>query len=250
MAVVVNPGLDRSDVLNDFCTWFEVQNNVVTSLLPTPRPSYHPHWTPCSLYIVLTAPWTMPSPRPSNWPSPNRTIRTHVQMLFIDFSSAFNTIIPQHLIEKLSLLGLNTSLCKWILDFLTGRPQSVRIRNSIFSTTTTLNTGAPQEHSSNHIIHFPDDTTMIRRSLESLFPLSHIYTTHCIHKANSILDDPSQTLFPLLPSGIRYYSIQASHPNCATVSSLKSSGSYSELNCTELTHTHRHRHTHNCVNCT
>ncbi|KAI5088449.1 putative ATP-dependent RNA helicase DDX31 [Silurus meridionalis] len=32
-------------------------------------------------------------------------------MLFIDFSSAFNTIIPQHLIEKLSLLGLNTSLC-------------------------------------------------------------------------------------------------------------------------------------------
>ncbi|KAK3562816.1 hypothetical protein QTP86_009973 [Hemibagrus guttatus] len=35
---------------------------------------------------------------------------TYVRMLFIDFSSAFNTIIPQHLIEKLSLLGLNTSL--------------------------------------------------------------------------------------------------------------------------------------------
>ncbi|KAK3551765.1 hypothetical protein QTP70_025401, partial [Hemibagrus guttatus] len=34
---------------------------------------------------------------------------THVQMLFIDFSSAFNTIIPQHLIEKLSLLCLNIS---------------------------------------------------------------------------------------------------------------------------------------------
>ncbi|KAK3564748.1 hypothetical protein QTP86_024970 [Hemibagrus guttatus] len=45
---------------------------------------------------------------------------TYVQMLFIDFSSAFNTIIPQHLIEKLRLLGLNTSLCNWILDFLTG----------------------------------------------------------------------------------------------------------------------------------
>ncbi|KAK3529821.1 hypothetical protein QTP86_006907 [Hemibagrus guttatus] len=41
---------------------------------------------------------------------------TYVQMLFIDFSSAFNTIIPQHLIEKLSLLGLNTSLCNWILE--------------------------------------------------------------------------------------------------------------------------------------
>ncbi|KAK3556234.1 hypothetical protein QTP70_006917 [Hemibagrus guttatus] len=66
-----------------------------------------------------------------------------VQMLFIDFSSAFNAIIPQHLIENLSLLGLNTSLCNWILDFLTGRPQSVRIMNSI-SSTTTLSTGAPQ----------------------------------------------------------------------------------------------------------
>ncbi|KAK3531501.1 hypothetical protein QTP70_023284 [Hemibagrus guttatus] len=62
---------------------------------------------------------------------------TYVRMLFIDFSSAFNTIIPQHLIEKLCLLGLNTSLCNWILDFLTGRPQSVRIGNS-FSSTTTL----------------------------------------------------------------------------------------------------------------
>ncbi|KAK3522295.1 hypothetical protein QTP86_001904 [Hemibagrus guttatus] len=31
---------------------------------------------------------------------------TYVRMLFLDFSSAFNTIIPQHLIEKLSLLGL------------------------------------------------------------------------------------------------------------------------------------------------
>ncbi|KAK3534602.1 hypothetical protein QTP86_016753 [Hemibagrus guttatus] len=52
-------------------------------------------------------------------------------------------LIPQHLIEKLSLLGLNTSLCNWILDFLTGRPQSVRIGNS-FSSTTTLNTGVTQ----------------------------------------------------------------------------------------------------------
>ncbi|KAK3513811.1 hypothetical protein QTP70_028861 [Hemibagrus guttatus] len=103
---------------------------------------------------------------------------TYVRMLFIDFSSAFNTIIPQHLIEKLSLLGLNTSLCNWILDFLTRRPQSGRIGNS-FSSTTTLSTGAPQDcvlspllstllthnsaamHSSNHIIKVTDDTTVV-----------------------------------------------------------------------------------------
>ncbi|KAK3519158.1 hypothetical protein QTP70_020015 [Hemibagrus guttatus] len=100
---------------------------------------------------------------------------TYVRMLFIDFSSAFNTIIPQHLIEKLCLLGTNTSLCNWILDFLTGRPQSVRIGNST-SITTTLNTGtgAAQStavhsadshcaamHSSNHIIKFANDTTVV-----------------------------------------------------------------------------------------
>ncbi|KAK3548403.1 hypothetical protein QTP70_012646 [Hemibagrus guttatus] len=103
---------------------------------------------------------------------------TYVRMLFIDFSSAFNTIIPQHLTEKLSLLGINTSLCNWILDFLTGKPQSVQIGNST-SSTTTLNTGASQGcvlspllftllthdcaamHSSNHIIKFADDTTMV-----------------------------------------------------------------------------------------
>jgi hypothetical protein len=31
-------------------------------------------------------------------------------MLFIDYSSAFNTIVP-------TKLGLNTCLCNWILDY-------------------------------------------------------------------------------------------------------------------------------------
>ncbi|KAK3519019.1 hypothetical protein QTP70_016166 [Hemibagrus guttatus] len=47
--------------------------------------------------------------------------------VYLHFSSAFNTIIPQHLIEKLSLLSLNTSFCNWILDFLTGRPHLILI---------------------------------------------------------------------------------------------------------------------------
>ncbi|KAI3353238.1 hypothetical protein L3Q82_019779, partial [Scortum barcoo] len=50
---------------------------------------------------------------------------THLRMLFLDFSSAFNTIIPQHLVGKLGLLGFSTPLCNWLLDFLTERPQSV-----------------------------------------------------------------------------------------------------------------------------
>ena len=47
---------------------------------------------------------------------------TYVRMLFIDYSSAFNTIVHSSLINKLRTLGLNTSLYNWILDFLTGRP--------------------------------------------------------------------------------------------------------------------------------
>jgi hypothetical protein len=41
-------------------------------------------------------------------------------MLCIDYSSAFNTIDPSKLINKLRDLGLNPSLCNWVLDFLTG----------------------------------------------------------------------------------------------------------------------------------
>ena len=72
-----------------------------------------------------------------------------MRMLFIDFSSAFNTIIPSKLISKLGdLVGtkdldINPSVCNWILDFLTNRPQSVRL-DHLTSSTLTLNTGVPQ----------------------------------------------------------------------------------------------------------
>ncbi len=51
---------------------------------------------------------------------------TYVRMLFVDFSSAFNIVIPSKLTTKLGDLGVNTSLCNWIMDFLTNRPQHVR----------------------------------------------------------------------------------------------------------------------------
>ena len=64
-------------------------------------------------------------------------------MLFIDYSLVFNPIVPSKLITNLRTLGLNTSLCNWILDFLTGRPQVVRVGNNT-SATLILNTGYPQ----------------------------------------------------------------------------------------------------------
>ncbi|KAK1804792.1 hypothetical protein P4O66_003637 [Electrophorus voltai] len=53
----------------------------------------------------------------------------YVKMLFVDYSSAFNTIIPSLLTTKLEDLGLHTSLCDWISNFLTERPQSIRVGN-------------------------------------------------------------------------------------------------------------------------
>ncbi len=104
--------------------------------------------------------------------------KAYVRMLFVDYSSAFNIIVPATLVAKLQTLGLNRSLCSWILDFLTGRSQVVRMGNNT-SSPLTLNTGAPQgcvlspllyslythdcaaTHSSNVIVKFADDTTVI-----------------------------------------------------------------------------------------
>jgi hypothetical protein len=55
---------------------------------------------------------------------------THVRMLFIDYSSVFNALVPSKFITKLQTLGLNTSFCNWILDFLTGCPQVVKLVNN------------------------------------------------------------------------------------------------------------------------
>ncbi len=102
----------------------------------------------------------------------------YVRLLFIDYSSAFNTIVPTKLAVKLSDLDLNTSLCDWIQDFLTARPQVVKV-GQFTSNSITLNIGAPQgcvlspllyslythdcvsSHSSTSIIKFADDTVVL-----------------------------------------------------------------------------------------
>ena len=42
---------------------------------------------------------------------------TYVRMLFIDYSSVFNTMLPSKLITKLKILGLNTFFCNWIWTY-------------------------------------------------------------------------------------------------------------------------------------
>ena len=68
------------------------------------------------------------------------TPRTSARILFLDFSSAFNTTQPYILLQKLRAMLVNPSR-KWILDFLANRKQWVKINNTISSTITT-NSGA------------------------------------------------------------------------------------------------------------
>jgi hypothetical protein len=51
-------------------------------------------------------------------------------MFFIDYSSAFNTIVPSKLIIKLEALSLNPALCNWVLDFLICHSQVVKVGNN------------------------------------------------------------------------------------------------------------------------
>ena len=104
-------------------------------------------------------------------------VRTYARLLFVDFSSAFNTIIPHKLFDKLLTLNVHPSVCHWLLDFLLDRPQVVRV-GKMLSDSRILNTGAPQgcvlspllftlftndcvSHvPSVHVIKFSDDTTI------------------------------------------------------------------------------------------
>ncbi|KAF7645522.1 hypothetical protein LDENG_00202800 [Lucifuga dentata] len=100
----------------------------------------------------------------------------NVRMLFIDYSSVFNTIAPPHTLS--SKLLDRTQHRNWVLDFLTGRPQTVRV-GGMSSKTLTLNTGAPQgcilspllyslytsecvaTHTTNSIVKFADNTVVV-----------------------------------------------------------------------------------------
>ena len=102
---------------------------------------------------------------------------TYARMLFIDYSSAFNTIVPSKLYIKLTDLGLCRELCNWIYNFLSDTKQTVRIGNLV-SSPLVLNSGAQQgcvlspllyslytydckpRHDSNIIIKFADDTAV------------------------------------------------------------------------------------------
>ena len=106
------------------------------------------------------------------------TKNSYARILFVDYSSAFNTIVPQKLYHKLVYdLKFPLEICNWILDFLLYRPQVVKIGNML-SNSIVISTGTPQgcpispklysiftfdcktDFSDSLIVKFADDTTL------------------------------------------------------------------------------------------
>ena len=106
------------------------------------------------------------------------TAGNYARILFVDFSSAFNTILPSILEHQLSLLQVPDSTRRWITDFLTNRSQRVKLGKNISSSRST-STGSPQGcvlspllfslytnscvslHPSVKLLKFADDTTVV-----------------------------------------------------------------------------------------
>ena len=53
--------------------------------------------------------------------------KAYARLLFMDFSSAFNTILPQ---KKLKRMEVNPFVIKWYFAFLTGSQQQVRVNSN------------------------------------------------------------------------------------------------------------------------
>ncbi|KAL0199142.1 hypothetical protein M9458_007682, partial [Cirrhinus mrigala] len=138
---------------------------------------------------------------------------TYARILFVDFSSAFNTIIPDILQNKLSQLSVPTSICQWITNFLTDRQQLVRL-GKLTSGTRTISTGAGAEHFG---AASKSDIRRLQRTVRTaetiigvhLPNLQDLYISRVKKRAGNIIQDPSHpghNLFALLPSGRRFRS--------------------------------------------
>lgn len=96
----------------------------------------------------------------------------------MDFTSTFNTILPQILLYKLKQMEVNQFLIKWYFAFLTARQQQVKVNLTLFDVQV-ISTGAPQgcvsaplvftlctngcrnQYTNNYIIKFSDDTAIL-----------------------------------------------------------------------------------------
>lgn len=66
-----------------------------------------------------------------------------IDVVYLDFSKAFDKVSHSKLIAKLSVVGIHPRLISWIREFLSGRAFRVRVKHS-FSTPKVATSGVPQ----------------------------------------------------------------------------------------------------------
>eukprot|EP00061_Rhincodon_typus_P012326 g37986.t1 len=115
---------------------------------------------------------------------------TYVRFLFVDYRSAFNTIIPYGLISKLRDLGLSSTLCNRILSFLTHRPQSMKIGGEL-TPKYIIGTEVERVKSIKFLGDRKNVVYIAQTIMEANLPsMDSIYTAHCCGKAANIIKGP------------------------------------------------------------
>ena len=66
-----------------------------------------------------------------------------VDIIYTDFSKAFDRVPHQRLLKKMENLGIAGNTLQWIKSFLSDRKQRVRVGNE-FSSWTSVKSGIPQ----------------------------------------------------------------------------------------------------------
>ena len=69
--------------------------------------------------------------------------KKNIDILYLDFSKAFDTVPHERLLNKLKAYGITNNVHKWIQSFLSNRKQRVRINNS-YSDFSPITSGIPQ----------------------------------------------------------------------------------------------------------
>ncbi|KAI3360621.1 hypothetical protein L3Q82_002487 [Scortum barcoo] len=127
---------------------------------------------------------------------------TYVRMLFVDFSSAFNTVIPDKLILTEAPqpgTALIAALCHWIRDsphqqasggenrgqhiLSTDTPQGCVLSPALF---TLFTSDCSTIHSTNTIVKFADDTTVVGLSWTIMRPTTE-------RRLSTLLNGPRTT---------------------------------------------------------
>jgi len=115
----------------------------------------------------------------------DKSSKHYARCLFIDFTSAFNTISPTILVDQLLTTNINPALISLVYDFLTNRKQRVRTEPDMSQPLTT-NIGSPQgcvlspllfsiyvqhmpkpSHDNFHLIKYADDAVLIELLCDS-----------------------------------------------------------------------------------